>query len=319
MVVFFGSPDFSVPTLERLVRSNYRPSLVVTQPDRVAGRGKKVVSTPVRLVAEKNNIPVKVISSFKSSEITDYLIKLKPDFFVVVAFGLIFPRRVLDIPSRGSINVHASLLPAYRGASPINSAIVNGEAFTGVTIMEMAEKVDAGPVYFQEVVAIDPGETAGDLFSRLADTGASLLIKTLVEIDFDKAKTVNQPETGISFAPMLKKIDGLIPWEKDAISVHNHIRGMNPWPGSFSYLKGKFIKIQNAWPCDLIKRTELPGTILQASNSSLIVACGIGSLRIKRLQVEGKRSLEAESFLRGFDMRVGEKFSGSGQNNSSAG
>jgi methionyl-tRNA formyltransferase len=319
MVVFFGSPDFSVPTLERLVRSDYRPSLVVTQPDRAVGRGKKVISTPVRQVAEKNNIPVRVISSFKNSEIIDYLVRLKPDFFVVVAFGLIFPRRVLNVPSKGSINVHASLLPAYRGASPINSAVVNGEVFTGVTTIKMVDKVDAGPVYLQEVVAIDPTETAGELFNRLAGVGASLLEKTLVEIDSGGIKSVNQLKTGVSFAPLLKKIDGLIPWEKDAISVHNHIRGMNPWPGSFSYFKGKYIKIQNTWPHDLIKRSGLPGTIIKASDSDLVVTCGIGTLKINKLQVEGKRSLGTESFLRGFDMNVGERFSSLDQENSFAG
>jgi len=310
MVVFFGSPDFSVPTLERLVQSDYCPSLVVTQPDRAVGRGKKVGSTPVRQAAEKHNIPVKVISSFKNDEITDCLVELNPDFFVVVAFGLIFPGKVLSIPSKGSINIHASLLPAYRGASPINSAIVNGEVFTGVTTIKMSKKVDAGPVCLQKVVAIDPMETAGELFGRLAGVGASLLLKTLIEIDSDRIKFVNQPETGISFTPLLKKIDGLIPWGKDVVSVHNHIRGMNPWPGSFSYFKGKYIKVQNARPHDLIKRAYPPGTILQASDSKLVVTCGVGALEIVKLQVEGKKSLEAESFLRGFDMNVGEMFSG---------
>ncbi|MDZ7861142.1 MAG: methionyl-tRNA formyltransferase [Candidatus Krumholzibacteriota bacterium] len=309
MVVFFGSPDFSLPTLERLLRSDYRPALVVTQPDRVSGRGKKLVSTPVKRLAEENDVPVRAISSFNDSDIKNDLVGLKPDFFVVVAFGLIFPESVLEMPSRGCVNLHASLLPSYRGASPINRAVVNGDSFTGVTTISMEKKVDAGPVYLQEVVGIDPEETAGELFDRLAGAGASLLIDTLSGIDAGRIEPVPQREEGKSFAPPLKKIDGLIPWDKDAIKVYNHIRGMNPWPGSFSYFRGKYIKVKDAWPCDLIKRPCPPGTVLQCSDR-LVVSCGKGALEIKKLQIEGRRSLEAEPCLRGFDMKRGERFRG---------
>lgn len=309
MVVFFGSPDFSVPALERLMSSDYRPSLVVTQPDRVSGRGKRLVSTPVKRLAQENDLPVRTISSLNDSDVKNDLLGLKPDFFVVVAFGLIFPESVLEIPSKGCVNLHASLLPSYRGASPINRAVANGDAFTGVTTIRMEKEVDAGPVYLQEVTGIEPEETAGELFDRLASAGASLLIDTLAGIDAGRIEPVPQREEGISFAPLLKKIDGLIPWDKDALKVYNHIRGMNPWPGSFSYFRGKYIKIKDAWPCDLIKRPDLPGTVLQSSDR-LVVSCKIGALEIKKIQVEGRRPLEAEQFLRGFDMKRGERFHG---------
>lgn len=304
-VVFFGSPDFALPSLIGLESSVFKPFLVVTQPDRPAGRGRRLMPTPVRREAEKRGLTVNVVDSFRRQETRERLLSLDADFFVVVAFGLIFPPPLLRIARTGNINLHASLLPAYRGASPINAAIVRGEAFTGVTTMEMAASLDAGPIYLQHVVPIDPLENAGGLFDRLADTGASLLLETLERIDAGLCTPTPQPEDGASTAPRLSKRDGLVPWEKDAIEVHNHIRGMNPWPGSFTYYRGSYLKIHRAVPHDLLPAGRPPGTILDAGPDGVIVACGTGTVVLLQLQSEGRRPLDAGEFIRGCVLEKG--------------
>ncbi|UCF05123.1 MAG: methionyl-tRNA formyltransferase [bacterium] len=311
-VVFFGSPDFALPSLEALARTSYKPVLVVTQPDRPAGRGRSMQPTPVRRFAEELEIPTLVIETFKKGDVIDRLRSLEPDFSVAVAFGLIFPVSVLEIPSRGSINLHASLLPSYRGASPVNGAIVNGELFTGVTTMEMVKALDAGPIYLQRTVPIDPMENAGELSDRLAAQGASLLIETLQGIEAGTIAPVPQPEEGVHSAPRLGKRDGLIPWDRDAIGVHNHIRGMNPWPGSFTYYRGRYLKVHRAQPWDCIPHDHRPGQILVCEGEHVIVACGRGSVRLVRLQSEGKRPLDAAQFLRGYPLEAGEMLGGEG-------
>jgi len=310
MVVFFGSPDFAVPALLRLISSDYRPGLVVTQPDRPSGRGKNLSSTAVKGAAQDNGIPVKEVKNFKDNGTVDYLRSLSPDFFAVAAFGLIFPQRVLDIPEKGCVNLHASLLPAYRGASPVNAAVLSGDLFSGVTTMEMEKELDAGPVYMQRIVSIPPDETAGGLFARLADAGADLLLETLEKIDRESIIPVPQPSEGVSYAPMLKKKDGLINWNRPADDIYNHIRGMNPWPGAFTCFENKMIKIHRSFPLDLLKRDFSPGEILEASGSRLTVCCGTGTLRIDRIQLEGRSSLGTEEFLNGFEINPGDSFSG---------
>ncbi|MBU8922114.1 MAG: methionyl-tRNA formyltransferase [Bacteroidales bacterium] len=305
-VVFFGSPEFAVPALKALISSEYSPGMVVTQPDRCCGRGMSSKPTPVREVAEANGIEVVCASRFGEGDIINRLESAGADFFVVVAFGLIFPKRVLGIPSKECINVHASLLPAWRGASPVNMAIVNGDTFSGVSTMRMVRKLDAGPVFMQEVLPIDPVEDAGSLSIRLADSGATLLVKTLRAIDDGGSIPVDQPQEGISRAPMLKKEDGLIPWDKNVFEVHDHIRGMNPWPGSFTWHKGRYIKVLSARPCGTVCVCGRPGEIACAGEDGVIVSCGTGTLRIERLQVEGKKPLAAREFLRGYRLEAGE-------------
>ena len=256
--------------------------------------------TPVRRSAEQRDLTVHVVESFRREETKRHLMSLDADYFVVVAFGLIFPPPLLGVARKGSINLHASLLPAYRGASPINAAIVRGEAFTGVTTMEMVESLDAGPIYLQRVVPIDPMENAGELFDRLAGHGASLLIETLERIEEGACSPVPQPEEGESNAPRLSKEDGLVPWGGSAIEVHNHIRGMNPWPGSYSFHGGRYLKIHRAAPYDLVQTGAVPGTILKVGAGGVIVACGRGAVALKRLQCEGKRPLDIEEFIRGY-------------------
>jgi methionyl-tRNA formyltransferase len=307
-VVFFGSPDFALPSLGALTESEYRPILVVTQPDRPAGRGKKPVPTPVRKRAEATGLEVEVIGSFDDGEARARLRSLDPDFFIVVAFGLIFPSWALEIASKANINVHASLLPAYRGASPVNMAIINGENMTGLTTMEMREKLDAGPIYLQKSVPIDPMENAGELSRRLSRAGASLLLETLRGIDRGELCSREQPSKGISSAPRLKKSDGLIPWELDAARVHDHIRGMNPWPGSFTYHGGDYLKVHQAEPCEAIGHPGRPGVVVDAGRDGIVVSCGKGAVRIKKLQAPGRRVLEARDFLSGYDLEPGAEF-----------
>jgi methionyl-tRNA formyltransferase len=309
-VVFFGSPDFALPTLSALLPTEYRPVLIVTQPDRPAGRGKKLSPTPVKCMAEENHLPVLVVGTLKDPSVLERLSSIEPDFFVVSAFGLILPPSLLRIARRGNINVHASLLPAYRGASPINRAIINGDSFSGVTTMEMERALDAGPIYLQRAVAVDPMENAGELSVRLAQEGASLLLETLRAIETGNLEPVPQPKEGISDAPRLSKADGLIPWGRDAVAVHNHIRGMNPWPGSFTNCRGGYLKIHEAEPADLLPRIAPPGTVIRAGAGNIMIAAGRGAVRIKRLQVEGKRALDTDEFLRGFQLAEGEVLEG---------
>ena len=307
-VIFFGSPEFALPSLEALIPTEFCPELVVTQPDRPSGRGRNSKPTPVRALAEQNGLAVKVVSSFKRGDAVELLSASGADFFVVVAFGLIFPEKLLKVPIKEPVNLHASLLPSSRGASPVNMAIKDGRAFTGVSTMRMVRELDAGPVFMQAVEPVDPMEDAGSLSSRLAEKGAGLLVKTLMGIDAGNLSPVEQPEEGISTVSLLKKEDGSVPWEKSAIEVHNHIRGMNPWPGSHTWYQGEYIKIHRAEPLDLIPRGVDPGRILYAAGKDLIVACGNGSVRVTRVQVRGKKAMDAEDFLRGYRLEEGGIF-----------
>ncbi len=311
-VVFFGSPDFAVPSLKALHGSAYRPELVVTQPDRPAGRGRKSSPTAVRKAAEEAGIPVMVMNSFRDEGTFEILVGLEPDLFVVAAFGLIFPKKALELPVVSCVNVHASLLPRWRGASPINMAVAAGDAETGISIMRMVKALDAGPVYAQKTVPVGPMDTAGDLFGRLAEYGGSLLVETLDRITGEGLEPVDQPEEGVTFAPLLKKSDGLIDWNKEAHSVHNHIRGMNPWPGSYTRAGGRLIKVHRSEPVEGRAGDAEPGRILKASGGIIEVACASGAVRLTMLQAEGRKVLPAEEFLRGSSLQEGAVLGGEG-------
>jgi methionyl-tRNA formyltransferase len=307
-VIFFGSPDFAIPSLQALSASEYRPDLVVTQPDRPAGRGKKTSPTPVRRVAEEEGLPVEIIEGFKAEGAVRAIEALDPAYLVVVAFGIIFPARVLEMASRANINLHASLLPAYRGASPINAAIVNGERYTGVTTMEMVTELDAGPIYLQRRIPIDPMENAGDLSARLSSEGAGLLLETLRGLDGGTITPREQPSEDVSHAPRLRKGDGYIDWSGVAAAVHNHIRGMNPWPGSFTYHGGNYLRILGSEESTEGWGAEQPGTVLRADREGIVVSCGTGAVRITRLQVSGRKALGVEEFLNGYSIESGDRF-----------
>ncbi len=312
-VVFFGSPAFALPSLEALIESEFKPALVVTRPDRPAGRGRKLVSTPVRELAARRGIPVMTLERFRDGDAVESLRKLAPDFFVVVSFGKIFPDDVLAIPRKGCVNLHASLLPAYRGASPIQAAIVNGDAVTGVTTMEMAAELDAGPIYLRKETPVDPDETAGELSERLARLGAPVLLETLRLVSRGELRPSPQPAEGISKVPVLRKRDGLVPWELEARRVHDHIRGMNPWPGSFTYHRSACLKVRRAALARGEERSRPGGTILEAKGDIILVACGTGAVRILELQAEGRKALGAAEFLRGFALEQGETLGGNAE------
>lgn len=305
-IVFFGSPAFAAPSLESLAAAGLAPLLVVTQPDRPAGRGRRLAPTDVRRRAEELGLPVAVAEGFRDARLLRRLEELGPEFFVVVAFGLIFPQKVLEIPSLAPINVHASLLPAWRGASPVNMAVVNGDTVTGVSTMRMVKELDAGPVYLRRSVAIEPRETAGELAARLAVLGAQLLVETLRGILDEGLEPAAQPVEGVSYAPRLHKRDGLIPWGGDAVAVHNHIRGMNPWPGSHTRARGSILKVLAAEPARVAVAGAAPGTVLDVAGAAVVAACGKGAVRLLRLQAQGRRPQPAEEFLRGFKLAPGD-------------
>ncbi len=304
-IIFFGSPDFAVPSLKALYGSAYRPELVVTQPDRPAGRGRKTAPTAARKAAEELGLPVLVMESFRDEGVYGRLAGLEPDFFIVAAFGLIFPKKALELPAVSCINVHASLLPRWRGASPINMAVAAGDRFTGVSIMRMVKALDAGPVYAQRSVPIGPMESAGDLFEILSGEGAALLVETLDRITGEGLEPRRQPGEGVTFAPLLKKSDGLIDWNKDAVSVHNQIRGMNPWPGSHTSAGTTLIKVHRSEPCDREIGGVRPGKVLRASGGIIEVACASGAVRLTMLQAAGRKVLPADEFLRGSGLQGG--------------
>ncbi len=303
-IVFFGTPEFAVPSLNTLIESGEDIKAVVTQPDRPKGRGKVLSSPPVKQLAEHRGIPVLQPGKLKDSGFLSRLKALSPDLFVVVAYGRILTKEILDMPKLGCINLHASLLPKYRGASPINWTIINGEDITGVTTMMIEEELDAGPILLKQVVQIDKKDTAGSLSERLSVIGAGLLIQTIRGIEDATIRPMPQ-EGEPSYAPVLKKADGRIDWNKGAIELFNFIRGMNPWPGSFSFLNGERIVILTA---DVMDGRGRPGCIAEVNKGRLIVGTGRELLSIISVKPEGKRSMDISAFLSGRDITEGMCF-----------
>ena len=295
-VIFMGTPEIAVPTLKKLVENNFEVSLVICQPDKPKGRGKKMLPPPVKVAAEELGIDVYQPLSLKNNkEAVEKLKSLEPDFFVVVAYGKILPPEILEIPKKAPVNVHFSLLPKYRGAAPVNWAIINGEKETGVTTMVMAEGLDTGDMLLKSITPIDKKSTL-ELSEELSETGAELLIETLN--NFDNIVPEKQNDDESSYAPLMKKEDGLIDWAQDADIIERKIRGFNPWPSTFTILNGKKIKIFKA---DVIKSNsnKLPGSIAHLTKKSLFVKCGKNELSILELQPEGKKKMDIISFLSG--------------------
>jgi methionyl-tRNA formyltransferase len=302
-VVFMGTPEIAVPTLEKLVENKIEVPLVLCQPDKPKGRGKKVLPPPVKETALKHNIEVYQPSSLKNNEEAFNKINaIQPDFLVVVAYGKILPLEILNIPKKAPINVHFSLLPKYRGAAPVNWAIINGEEKTGVTTMIMAEGLDTGDMLLKLETEIGK-KTTIDLAEELSHSGADLLIKTLNEFDNITPEKQNDEES--SYAPLMKKTDGLIDWTKSADEIERRIRGFNPWPTAFTYLQDKTLKIYKAEVVENKKQVDC-GQIFGISKKSFLVKCGENALKILELQLEGKKKMETHSFLSGFDLKDGE-------------
>ncbi len=297
-IIFMGTPEFSVPALKALHENQYDILTAVTQPDRPKGRGRRLVPPPVKEVATTLGCPVLQPLRIKEPWFIEKIIALNPDLFVVVAYGRILPGAFLSIPRLGAINIHPSLLPKYRGPAPVQWAIINGEQETGVTTMWMDEGMDTGDILLSSRVPIRPDDTSGSLHRRLADVGAQLLIETLTRLKSGDLVGKPQDKSGATYAPLLKKEGGRIDWTKDAKSVDAFIRGMTPWPGAFTFLFGKRLKILKAE--DLQKSTrKKPGSVLEGFPGDFNVATGRGILALKEIQLESAKRLRIEDFLRG--------------------
>ena len=303
-IVFMGTPAFAVPALERLVSAGHTILQVVTQPDRPKGRGKAVVFSPVKQMALELGRPVMQPLSVRTSEFSEVLSGLNPDFLVVVAYGQVLPRQVLSVPHLAAVNIHASLLPRYRGPAPIQWAIINREVETGVTLMLMDEGLDTGDMLTSASISIRPDDTSGALHDRLAVLGADLLVRTLERFDIHRKNAAPQLHDRATYAPMLKKSDGHLDWRKPAEDIEALIRGLTPWPGAFCFIEGKRIKIFRATP-KIIRTDALPGTVIPGFPDELTVATGCHALIVQELQGESGKRLSIRDFLRGHPISPG--------------
>ncbi len=297
-IVYMGTPQFAVPCLETLVNSEHKITGVFTQPDRPSGRGQKINMTPVKKKALKYNIPVFQPNTLKDTEVIKTIEKLDPDIIVVVAYGQILPEEILQIPRYGCVNVHASLLPKYRGAGPINWVIINGEKKTGITTIYMNTGIDTGDILLKEEIKIGEDETAGELHDRLMNLGAVVLDKTIGLMKSGEIQPVPQNNEEASYAPMLDKELGKIDWSRSAEEIKNLIRGTIPWPTSYTTYNGDIMKI---WKCDVVHGSgdPMPGKILEVKTDHILVATGRDMLSIKELQFSGRRRMGVDQYLVG--------------------
>ena len=303
-VVFMGTPDFAVGTLEAIIKEEHEVVGVVTQPDKPKGRGKNMQFTPVKEVAIANQIPVYQPLKVKEPEFIEELAKLNPEVIVVVAFGQILPKAILDMPKYGCVNVHASLLPKYRGAAPIQWAVIDGETESGVTTMLMDVGLDTGDMLKKTVIPLDKEETGGSLHDKLAVAGADLLIETLKELEAGTAVRTKQDDSLSNYAKMLDKQLGCIDFSKSAEEIERLIRGLNPWPSAFTGLDGKTLKIWAATVIDKEADGEF-GEKVELTKAEILVKTGEGLLQLNEVQLEGKKRMETDAFLRGYPVKVG--------------
>lgn len=316
-IIFYGTPDFAVGSLEKCIGAGHEVIGVVTQPDRQKGRGNQIQMSPVKECALKHDIPVYQPERVRDEESCAELeaISGQADVGVVVAFGQIMPARLLDAPRLGCVNVHASLLPAYRGAAPIQWAILDGLKTTGVTIMQMDEGLDTGDILTQKRIRIGAEETGGGLFDRLAELGAKLLVDTLPKLDAGELTPTPQGETTTAYAKMMTKEMGEIDWSLPAVQIERQIRGLNPWPSAYTKVNGKTLKIWKAMVWGQVKKEQSedeakhprwdiptdqkPGTVIVKDKRNLVIQCGEGALALEEVQMEGKKRMEITEFLRG--------------------
>ena len=302
-IVFMGTPDFAVSTLESLVKGGHEVIAAVTQPDKPKGRGKAVQYTPVKEKALEYEIPVYQPVKARDPEFVELLKGMDPDVIVVVAFGQLLPKAILDIPKYGCVNVHASLLPKYRGAAPIQWAVIDGEEVSGVTTMLMDEGLDTGDMLEKAEIVLDEKETGGSLFDKLSALGGELILSTLEKMENGTITRTPQGDSTTSYAKMLKKTMGEIDWHMEAVKIERLIRGLNPWPSAYTSLKGKTVKI---WSADVVagESTGNPGRVT-VTKDKLLVECGENFLSITELQLEGKKRMEVDAFLRGYSVEEG--------------
>lgn len=306
-VIFMGTPDFAVGTLKALIASEHEVAAVFSQPDKPKGRGKDVQPTPVKEVAVSAGIPVYQPVRVRDAEAVEKIRELHPDVIVVVAFGQIIPGEILEIPRHGCVNVHGSLLPKYRGAAPIQWAVIDGEKTAGVTTMKMDTGLDTGDMLLVRKIALAPDETGGSLFDKLSKLGAELLLETLDKLENGEIIPVSQPEESPTpYAAMLTKKMGNINWNKSAVEIERLIRGLNPWPSAYTHLGGKTLKIWKASVKEGKNEKDLqPGSVAEVTKQQIGVQTGEGILYIEELQLEGKKRMTADAFLRGFLLEPG--------------
>ncbi|MDO4316821.1 MAG: methionyl-tRNA formyltransferase [Lachnospiraceae bacterium] len=304
-IVYMGTPEIAAVILRRLLEAKYEVVLAVTQPDRPKGRGKALAQSPVKELAAAWNVPVFQPEKVRQPEAVQVIREAKPDMIVVAAFGQILSRELLSLPRLGCVNVHASLLPKYRGAAPIQWAILDGEKETGVSIMAMDEGVDTGAVYSRRAVPISDKETGGSLHDKLAEAGASALLEAIPGIADGTLRAVPQGETTTPYAKQLKKEMGRLDFTRSAAELERRIRGLNPWPSAYSYLNGKQCKL---WSAEAVPGDGEPGTITEVGRDSFTVQTGDGRLVILELQLEGKPRMKTGDFLRGNRITAGQRF-----------
>jgi methionyl-tRNA formyltransferase len=309
-IVFMGTPDFAVPSLEALLKSDDQVVGVVTQPDRPKGRGQSLTSSLIKLIAEREKLPLLQPTKMKDPGFLDALRAWKPDLITVAAFGRILPPVILNLPPKGCINVHGSLLPKYRGAGPIQWAIINGETETGITTMLMDEGMDTGAMLLQKRLTITPEDTAGTLSPRLAELGGRLLIETLAQLRAGTLVSHQQDHSQATLAPLLKKEDGVIDWTKSATEIANRIRGLSPWPGAYTFAGEERWMIWRAAAAPEIASAS-PGRVIAVAKETIHVATGRGVLALMELQPANGRRMSVAQYLAGHPVAVGSQLGGS--------
>ena len=300
-IVFMGTPDFSVPVLEALVKAGHQVEAVVTQPDKPKGRGKSMQAPPVKECAAAHHIPVYQPVRIREAECIAYLKEFQPDIMIVAAFGQILPKEILEMPKYGCVNVHASLLPKYRGAAPIQWAVINGDAVSGVTTMRMDAGLDTGDMIEKAEVVLAEDETGGSLFDRLAEVGAKLCVHTIQAIEDGTAVYTKQNEAEATHVGMIKKQMGNIDWMQPAVTIERLIRGLNPWPSAYTKLNGKTLKIWRA-AVEAGGDAKDAGKVVTANKKELKIQTGDGILSLLEVQLEGKKRMDIEAFLRGYEV-----------------
>lgn len=306
-IIFMGTPDFSVGTLEALVEAGHEVCLVVTQPDKPKGRGKEMQYTPVKEAALKHGIEVYQPRRIREAECVEKLRQYNADIMVVIAFGQIIPKEILEMVPYGCVNVHASLLPKYRGAAPIQWSIIDGEAVTGVTTMQMDEGLDTGDMLLKTEVPITAEETGESLHDKLAKAGAALCVETLAKLQEGSIVPEKQGESPTAYAKMLDKKLGNIDWTKSAVEIERLVRGLNSWPSAYTYWNKKVVKIWKASVTDE-NSNEQVGTVVKVEKDGFYVQTGNGLLKVLELQIPGKKRMDARAFLRGYTIEPGEVF-----------
>ena len=306
-LIFMGTPDFSVGTLEALIAAGHEITLVVSQPDKPKGRGHELAPTPVKETALKHGLKVFQPKRLKDPETIRTLEETPADAIVVIAFGQIVPASILHMKKYGCINVHGSLLPKYRGAAPIQWAVIDGERESGVTIMQMDEGLDTGDMLLKGSVVLDEKETSGSLFDKLSALGASLCVEALEKLEKGELTPEKQGEPPTEYARMLTTEMGELDFSRDAVTLERLIRGFNPWPSAYTRLGDKTLKIWAADVCEKQDPKKQPGTVTEVAKQDFTVACGEGALKITELQLQGKKRMDAAAFLRGYHLEAGMK------------